>query len=907
MSARTRIGWSDSLLVFGKKHVFSKTALFILISFLASMILMAVVYPELLVYRSRTFMYQHDTGIPFENIFTLISHYYNGGIQLWDRFDQMNYAFSHTSSGLYALVNLMVAGCYVLFAPLFNYPGEVFHAFHSIGFYGAATLLRTIGGYLLLRRFVRSRLVIFVSLLYLNTFLSAPLYNGLDTNNIYSLLPLLLYFILAFFERFKLGDFLAGLIVLTICVANCPLFGLGYFYQVVHFFIISCILVTLIYYLKQRSAKVSFSLKKAVTSKKISRIVIVLILCLLMMLPYLIMARSVKTDFHLPSSGWGDTEGRMQYGFSAVKYFKAGASYTSPKDFFLRSLDFWNNNWANSWPFLGGFTLILTCMGLIFSKNRYKHIFLLTILLVFLANTPKRPFSFAGAAHWANALTNPFAFLLRSFHMSAMLVPFLLLPLIALGLQAFRALIVKKHEQVYIDRVPKTLFFFGCMFIISILILPYPVCNYALFVILASSLLLYISWAKGSLRVPFLGSFIMRFRTPLIVVIFLVLFATDLFGFSVYIRNDPYSANEITPRIYDALDRSTILVLDYQNPRILPFREYYRSDMTDIEPHIFTCQNSYGLFYQYTPMERYLRQPYIYHPKPVTYKDMYADKDARGYLGIDERLIFLAEYAVPVSDTDLGQILDRGLGRDVVMVDSEREDLPRLLSRLPRARGKGQAGRALPQRELKFHFPFYKSQYHNVGSNVEYSFDLPGDFPSYISTTVFTDDRNNIRLTVAGKELSSVQGKLLEPFTYDIQNVREGKLFLLLPETFDIRAKEAILELKLPADIRGIWRNEHDNLGLDYVAPNDGWLVFHFPYDEKWRLKIDDKPAEVFRVNNYFIGTPVKKGTHKVLLQYWPDTRLREMILISIILTVLAFISVVIYGVRREDSYTGGR
>ncbi|MFA5088560.1 MAG: hypothetical protein WC552_05950, partial [Candidatus Omnitrophota bacterium] len=171
---------------------------FILLASLVSYGLMAFIHPDWLVRNQMSFLWQHDTEIPYQNTFTLISFYQQGGIQLWNRYDQMSYVFAHLTTGLYTLTHIFLAFIYILFSPLIKYPGEAFHAWYSIGFHGFTIFLRTFGGYLLLRRFTTHRGVIFAALIYLNSFLSVPMYFGMDTNNIFSLLPLLLYFLLKF-------------------------------------------------------------------------------------------------------------------------------------------------------------------------------------------------------------------------------------------------------------------------------------------------------------------------------------------------------------------------------------------------------------------------------------------------------------------------------------------------------------------------------------------------------------------------------------------------------------------------------------------------------------------------------------------------------------------------------------
>ena len=63
-----------------------------------------------------------------------------------------------------------------------------------------------------------------------------------------------------------------------------------------------------------------------------------------------------------------------------------------------------------------------------------------------------------------------------------------------------------------------------------------------------------------------------------------------------------------------------------------------------------------------------------------------------------------------------------------------------------------------------------------------------------------------------------------------------------------------------------------DDFGFIYQAPYDGWLVMHQPFDPKWKLSVDGKPAVFYKTNKSFIGFSLSKGRHAVLLRYWPGT-----------------------------------
>ena len=99
-----------------------------------SLLVMACVFPEMLVFGKRSLMTLHDTEIPCENIFALTTQLYHGGLQLWDRFDAMNVAYFHLSGGIYTLVNMASALIYWIISPLFFYSAEAFHRIQALSF-----------------------------------------------------------------------------------------------------------------------------------------------------------------------------------------------------------------------------------------------------------------------------------------------------------------------------------------------------------------------------------------------------------------------------------------------------------------------------------------------------------------------------------------------------------------------------------------------------------------------------------------------------------------------------------------------------------------------------------------------------------------------------------------------------
>ena len=1004
---------------------------FILISTLSSLIIMGLVFPDLLIHLKMVFVHQHDTEIPYEGVFALVSHYYQGGIQLWNRFDQSSYGFFHITAGLYTLANLMTTIAYIFISPFFDSPSQAFQSIHSVGFHAAAIFIRTVGGYLLLRRLCANPLIIFISLIYLNTLLSSEHYLGYVVNSYYSMLPLLVYFILRFFESFRLKEFLGAFTTMTLTVASCPLLALGYFYQAIHFFLITCLARAMLTKDKGSLRNLFKAIKEGFIARNLVKICMVVTICLAIMLPYLQMQKTLEDDFFIPAASYEEKEGRLENKFSIKKYFsKPTAEIPVPKEFLWKVFDFWEND-ITDWVFLGFSTMFFAGTGIILSKNTTKHLFAWTILLIIFLQFPRTPTAITSFAHWINVLSNPFHFLVRGPHMTAQLIPFLLAPLVALGIKAFADLVhLKNSDAIHYQRVP----FYAGILILGIFTfifyipgqnsLPETIVRCALFSILM--LLAYLYFFGEYLRVQVLA-FLIKNRTKAITTFIFIFLVADLALLKIYIQRDTWSNVRLFEGNIEGLDDSGLIVPIYQNPKIFPFREFYRGNPKELvsrdptaktkyvirnpqyhnegrpqDPssvswyRVYSREFLYGIFYQFSHMGRYFFPPSIYNPLHSTYKNLHDDTQSQKYLQHDQHIISLADYATDSNNARFSSLI---LNRKMVYLDknigdfegkfptnltnmsvhsslllghategnfldrvwvyiSARDDLePLSLSALDQngqilaianESGKDSSDPSIIKfsfteplriesgqkidlilnapsdtmvkkdpisgkliyfensnpisRQQDFSFPFSVGEQIKNGSYTDYIFDLPESFPKYISSTIFTEDQYNLEVSIQGKVLQPVQGKLVRHFTYDIQNIESGKIILRIPKDYNTVGKKVVLRLRTSPEILSVWKNEHDNLGIDYHAPKEGWLIFHYPYDNRWRLTIDDKPVKLYRANQYFLGTPIKKGVHKILIQYWPDTWLRESILISMCLMMVTFLYLIFLGIRLENS-----
>ena len=900
---------------------------FILGSFFASFILLSILYPDLWFYHTRRVLAPNDISIPFESTFMLVSQFFHGGVQLWDRFDQVNNAYFVSTNGIYGVVNILTALIYCVLSPFFSHPGMALYHTHVFIFYSLTCLIRIIGGYLLLRKFISHQGVLFIALLYLNTILTSFMMTpGLSTQCIYSFLPLVLYFILCFFEDLRLRSFLGVVLSIVLCFINSPYNTLGYFYQVIHIFIL-CLVVGFVFQRDWRRLQGRPVLSRQELFKNMALAVV----CILIILPYSFWAKALVNDFYVFGSGLNGTQGRFNHIFNLSGYFNIqDKSFANPLDFLGTSLDFYHNVWGSSWVFLGLSTLFFALMGIVLSKDKRKHLFWASILFIILINTAcfsgnffalgdfikqafQDPSTFWGRglhlgewilyiwlmvssiAHGINALTNPFSFLVRSFQITTLFIPILLLPLLALGLESCFCLWQKKKEGIYFKRRWFLLVFFALVLYWDLSGGSQTLSVYSIGPLAAQSLKEYILCMGAAfflfiLCSEFLGQSLRWLGWVILGFVFLI----DFMALMRYAQFD-FKLQAAPCRVSPCYSRHALWP-DFQNPRLLPVREFLNVDAAVVYPNITDAHSLYGAFYQYGPIGRFFHPWTIYEPRHIAYRDLYPDGEIQQYLRQNPRTLFFADVAFDSRYIRLAEIMKHHVANRVVAV--EREEFNKSIIKttdsvyIPPMDSK--------QRIYKTLFKGSDAGFVKRPFGWEYTVDLPKDFPSYLTTTVFTYDYTSWRLSVGERNLDPMQGELTAPGTFDVGNIHDKQLTFLLSSPISLQA-EITLQVKLPERIVNVWKNTYDDLGLSYEAPKDGWLVFNYPYDKKWELNIDGLKTPLSRVNKYFIGAPISGGRHEILLRYWPQTTLRLWILISMILSVICFLGIVFYSIKQES------
>ncbi len=896
-----------------------RTCGFVLLSCLVSFLIMCLMLPEVYVFCRYSFIRFSDTGLNYQGVFALLTNFYHGGIELWNSYDQMPYAFQHLVAGIYNFMNIAVAAAYILFHRFFESPAVAFHVIYTLAYHLSAFFLRAFGAYLLATHFTSRKSILFTGCILINTILIPHFHLGLNTNALFSFFPLMTHFMLRFFEKFELNDLLLAITTYTLAAATTPLVSVSYFYLGNHFVLLMCMSWALVKNWNQilkalQKPKVPLKwLRNRFNGRVVLKIALVLFLCLVIILPSAYMLKTNYKDYECDQA-----HSRFNNMLSIKAYFERSLYFAPKEEFLWRLVDYTRNNWTFSWVYVGYLMVFLLGAGLILSADSRKYIFFGSIFSFWLINSPRMSHSWTDIGHWINALTNPFKFAANTFHMAgALQMCFVMYPLLIIGLEAFYNLVQKNYTADYRRRVHLLIIFLAvfCLWIWNDVDL--EIKTYVFRATLGFALLLlFLKVEKYSVR---------RRALAALFVVGLV-FVGDWHGMRVYLKDTMNQVFMKTHRIRN-LEKAGYVDLDYRNPEVFPRRLYFSNSFIGQVDNFLQADaiGMQGIYYEYTDFYKYFMPVNNYKPRHKAYahwpgnskSNVYypfelwpGDKDMLNYVARDTRLIFEARSGVPFHENLFHDILNHRWDRQVIMV---HDVLP---GEIPAEVFKNN----LPEKvdppiadDFKWHIAnialnsAQKSEEHYDA--VEYTFPLPKSFPDHLTSTIFTNDRGLLRVFVFQKdqkdqqiELTIAQGRLVAPFTFDVRNMYPDKLSVMLPR--DFQPSDGLVHFLFwsgaKAGLDEIWRNENDNFGFNYIASENGWLVLHYPYDDKWKITMDDKPVKFYRVNKSFMGFPITQGEHRILLRYWPNTILRPLIFVSIVFYLLALPAVIGIGMRRE-------
>jgi hypothetical protein len=870
------------------KKYFRSNFITILALFLAAVVITAAVYPDLFITFKTSFILWNDYCIDYPLTFVLTNFFYQGGIQLWDFFGQMPFFHTYAVFGIFKFPNIITAITYYLLAPFSDDSGRLFH--HVFAWANLMTLLfiRTVGIYLLLKIVTKNRIILSLATVIFAVFFSQ--WAFLKGGFYMSYMPLGMYFIVRFFQEIQWRYLAAMIVFIFICLGNGMHYG-AYMYLSLHFFIISGIVWSLIFNPASKGF-INGSFWRSLKWKDIAGVILVAVL---IMAPY---AYIIKFGF--PDLAFGQDNSRITHPFSLYWYFhNPDLDLGSPRTFFSAIFNMpLVNAFMNS---LGLAFLFLTLAGLVLSRNKLKYFFALGILLLWLLSFP-RGFNIGLIAHLLNALTNPLKTLARSYYFASQaMLPYLTMPLVVMGIESMIELFKgKKYPGLALG-------LWGLLTVVFVLngssVLPVEVRIYP--IICTVWLLGGIAWIhfKDS---PRARNFLIGTVCFLAIIdILLIIHQTR--------RDMSVGGGGRRPMVFDVAPQAGMVEYDFENPTIFPYRYSYTLHFSfKDEPYLwFPHSVSSDLHHV---INQGLNYVYLngYNPRHIQFVKWLNDPPNLAYLQQNNEFIFLAQTAINSSPDALSRITSAGLARQVVEVEDPGNTL-----NLPDQWPDGITGKEANDLQYEqlagtLENVSLQSECHLQGDRMVYVQYLPANFPEHLASSWFPAEQRYLRFFIEGagqqwQELSPVQGELIRPNTFDVQNIRKGQLRAMFSkDDFPMHRRCVLLyPSSQNQGVESLWEKQFDNLGIVYRAKRDGWWVGHYPYDKKWRISVDGKPVTYYRVNESFIGFPLSKGEHKILIQYWPGSPLRILLLISALLTTLGLPVLIFLAMKWEKKIDG--
>jgi len=368
------------------------------------------------------------------------------------------------------------------------------------------------------------------------------------------------------------------------------------------------------------------------------------------------------------------------------------------------------------------------------------------------------------------------------------------------------------------------------------------------------------------------------------------LFIGDVVLMSLYVKSQDFT--RIEPVTIVGRTELGKVGVNFQNPRIFPYRSFY--DVFDYHPEnsylINIPMNVPGIYFRYNNMLRNFYWTNNYMPRHVSYANWQQDRLMWYYIHAQQSQIFFAPYAVETTDFNFQKIIEGGLSKDVVMIEPGKDAL---LSHVPAVNARRDPTPSLTSWSFTL-----KDCKHRTGKDLSvFQCKLPTDFPKYMASTFLTTD--SASLTLPG--FSPVQGQVVLPYTFDVNNVRDGWIVIGVPPEDPGTAHLTLsYPLSLTPGITKIFKNQSDVLGFNFKADTSGWMVFQYPYDVKWHLRVDGKETQLRRANKSFLAAPLSAGEHTVELIYWPESPLRWIIIASVLLAFIDLIVVLYLTFRRS-------
>ena len=864
------------------KKYFQSNFVIVTALFLVAALLLTAVYPEIFITFKTSFILWSDYCIDYPLTFVLTNFFYQGGIQLWDFFGQMPYFHTYAVFGLFKFPNVMTAMVYYALAPFSEDSGRLFH--HVFAWVNLMTLLfiRLAGIFLLLKTVTRNRVILTAGTVIFAGFFSQ--WAFLKGGFYMSYFPLGMYFIVRFFQGLQWRYLAAMFLFFIISLGNGVHYG-GYMYLPMHFFMVTGILWRAFFRPSSSNSTNVYSWK----SFRWESMRWVILVAAFIVAPY---AYIIKFGF--PDLAFDQANSRISHPFSPQWYFhNPDLDLGNPGSMFSGVL---NMHTGFDTFYLGLSFLFLAMAGLVLSRNALKWFFGIGVAFLWFLSFPREGINIGLIAHWINALTNPLKAIPRAYQYPFQsMLPYLLMPLVVMGIESMRELYDgKKYSGAAVLALGTTMF---SMVFSGITALHFGSKVYMVtctMVMMAAMALIYFKDSSQA-RAFLLGTLCLLF----VMDIFFIIHQSKM-KLAPFIRK---------PTVLDVSPSSGMVGYDFENPAIFPYRYSYtlhfsyRDEVYLWFPHAVSSDLHHvinqGLNYTYLNG---------YNPRHVEFAKWLNDPPMLAYLKQNNEFIFLAQAAINASPDALSRICSAGLARQVVEVEDPHREL-QLPDEWPgNVMNQGQKDLQYSQISAALEDVTERSEYHLQGDMIVYNWHLPLNFPAHLATSFFPAEQRYLRFFIEGteqhwQELQPTQGELIRPYTFDVQNIEKGDLKAAFPmNDFPLHRKCVLFYPSSENQgVEGLWRRQFDNLGITYRAKRNGWFVGHYPYDSKWRISVDGKTVPYYRVNESFVGFPLSQGEHKILIQYWPHSPLRALLLISALLTTFGLPVLIFLGLKWEQ------
>lgn len=154
---------------------------------------------------------------------------------------------------------------------------------------------------------------------------------------------------------------------------------------------------------------------------------------------------------------------------------------------------------------------------------------------------------------------------------------------------------------------------------------------------------------------------------------------------------------------------------------------------------------------------------------------------------------------------------------------------------------------------------------------------------------IYPNKNNTFRYVISDDAIDELKIELSKG-TYNISNI----------EVYTLDYSK-ITGIKDSFDEFNITNFEEDNIEGNINVKEDAYFVTSIPYDEGFTIKVDGKVIGYEKVNKAFVGFPITKGEHTIVISYKAPWFKEGLVLSAI--SFVVFIVIVIFDLRKKKKY----